>query len=248
MAGEYIKANMKDISKVKPNVNVVDSYLGHFLGGPGARQMLSADPNEIAAKVNPKAAKANYNMFASNGKLLTVGEFYDKVRTKIINKAQEYGISLPNNIFNKTSSGARPDSYVAPLVTPNVAPAQAPTPDAPTAAAPASPRPSANIAPPVDPVSPNAQQASASTTTKPASNYANLEDLGSKQLTALQAMVKLLESIDGKIDPQKFAELANSLKGETQPKSDVEPSQLKRPGNNMTDDRRYKPSVDIRRA
>ena len=248
MAGEYIKTNMNIVSKVKPDVNIVDAYLAHFLGAGGARSMLSANPNEIASKVNPKAASANYNMFNSNGKLLTVGEFYDKIRTKIINKAQEYGISLPNNIFNKTSSGARPDSYVAPLVTPNVAPAQAPTPAAPTAAAPASPRPSANIAPPVDPVSPNAQQASASTTTKPASNYANLEDLGSKQLTALQAMVKLLESIDGKIDPQKFAELANSLKGETQPKSDVEPSQPKRPGNNMIDDRRYKPSVDIRRA
>lgn len=247
MAGEYIKTNMNAVSKVKPDVNIVDAYLAHFLGAGGAKTMLSANPNEIASKINPKAASANYNMFVSNGKPLTVGEFYDKIRTKIINKAQEYGISLPNNIFSKSSTGARPDSYVAPLVTPNAAPAQAPTPVTSSAAT-TGPSPSVNIAPPVDPVTPNAQQVSTSTTTKPASNYANLEDLGSKQLTALQAMVKLLESIDGKIDPQKFAELANSLKGDNQSKSDVEPSQYKRPGNNMIDDKRYKPSVDIRRA
>lgn len=246
MAGEYIKTNMNTVSRVKPDVNIVDAYLTHFLGPEGAKKMLAANPSELASKVNPKAASANYNMFATNGRLLTVGEFYDKIRTKIVNKAQEYGISLPNNIFSSNPAGqgtqSRPASFVAPLANPVTAKQES------RPASDPQPRLVAKIATPVTPFGPSATQSGTSNVTKPADTYAKLEDIGQKQLTELQTLVKLFTSVDSKLDMEKLAQLLGKMKDQQPGKPDVSPAPKTRPGQTMVDDRRYEPSVNIRRT
>lgn len=95
MGAEYLKANAKTISSVKPNPNAVDLYLTHFLGPGGARTFLSANPNSIAAEVMPEAAAANRSIFYSkNGQPLTIAQVYENLKKKLQTKSSAYGIRL----------------------------------------------------------------------------------------------------------------------------------------------------------
>lgn len=241
LAGEYIKTNLNDLSKVKSDANVVDAYLAHFLGPTGAKKMLAASPEQIAAKIAPSAASSNYNMFAVNGRLITVGEFYDKIRTKVVQKAQQYGISLTGNLYSKSQASAppRPESYVTPLADPNVKPTQAKTQQELQAVK------SANITPPINPVKPVIKSNAPDVSPKAVNAFGNLESIGQKQLDVLNVVADLLRSIDGKVDPKHLAEL---LKGNAEVKPETPQGNQRRPNKLVTDNKRYEPMVDIRRT
>lgn len=104
LGGEYLKTNMKSLSKVKPDLNATDAYLTHFLGPGGAVKFLSADTSEIAAKVRPDAAANNKNIFYDkSGTAKTVGQVYEDLTNKLKEKAKMGGVSL--NITGLKSKG-----------------------------------------------------------------------------------------------------------------------------------------------
>lgn len=98
LASEYVKSNMRKLSSVKPNPNLTDAYLAHFLGPGGARKMLSADPNANMSELFPDAARDNPNLFYSAGKSLTAAQFYSKVSNKLSTTAKQFGIDVPQEM------------------------------------------------------------------------------------------------------------------------------------------------------
>lgn len=107
MAAEYIKQNKKIIAPVKPNPNLTDLYLAHFLGPGGARAFLSMPPDAIAANRFPGPAKSNQNIFYKDGKPLTVKQVYDNLSAKLNEKSARYGVKAPTGGMglNPTSKG-----------------------------------------------------------------------------------------------------------------------------------------------
>jgi len=64
----------------------VELYLAHFLGLGGARKFLGAlasDPNQSAAALMPKAAKANRAIFYDGGSARSVGDVMALMRSKV---------------------------------------------------------------------------------------------------------------------------------------------------------------------
>lgn len=107
MAAEYIKDNIKSISKYKSNPTSTDVYLAHFLGPTGAKKIITANPNAYAADILPDAAAKPDNksyFFNRDGKKLTVSEFYSKIQNKVNNKASEFGINLSNTATQGVSA------------------------------------------------------------------------------------------------------------------------------------------------
>ena len=100
MGGEYVKSNVDVLKKVKSNITATDIYMAHFLGPNGAKQMLSSNPNAIAAKILPAAARANRGLFYKNGRALTVAEFYQGLNNLVNRRAKEYGIPMTAQAFN----------------------------------------------------------------------------------------------------------------------------------------------------
>lgn len=98
MAGYYAKENKAVIEKRtgKP-ANATDLYLGHFLGGNGAANFLSADKNADASTVvGSKAANANPSIFKNkDGSNRTVQEVRDLFAKKIEPKANAYNAAKP---------------------------------------------------------------------------------------------------------------------------------------------------------
>lgn len=97
LAAEYMKENIKRIKSIKPDINITDVYLTHFLGAGGARMFLSADPNTIAARILPKFARSNKAIFYDNGRALTVGQIYSNLSSKLGATASRFGIQLAKN-------------------------------------------------------------------------------------------------------------------------------------------------------
>lgn len=123
MASEYAKYNMNKLKSVKPNPNITDIYISHFLGLGGARKFLSADPSAIGATILPSAAKSNPSIFYKNGKALTVGEIYSLLEKKVSTAASQFGISLPAgsglptaSANDNTKQGTATESASAPSV------------------------------------------------------------------------------------------------------------------------------------
>lgn len=155
LASEYIEANKRAISGVKPSPNTADLYMAHFLGAGGAQQFFRAPPNEIASKVMPKAAGSNPGIFKSGGRDLTISEVYDNIVKKVTNRAREFGIALTESIGSlgggggdskakggsnsATPSVAHPSTYKRDTPSSTTAPSTAPgassTPSTPTSAA-----------------------------------------------------------------------------------------------------------------
>lgn len=106
LGANYLKNNLASLSSVKPNPNVVDAYLTHFLGPSGAKKFLSADPSEIGAKVLPNAAVNNKAIFYDGGRALTVGEIYQRLGKKIESKAKAYGISITAPTLTSTGKAS----------------------------------------------------------------------------------------------------------------------------------------------
>ena len=98
MGGEYIKTNASAIKSVKSDVNPVDVYMAHFLGGGGARSFFSKDRDADAASAMPAAAKANRSIFYKpNGVSRTIGEVYDLMKSKVQSTSSRLGLNIDLN-------------------------------------------------------------------------------------------------------------------------------------------------------
>ncbi len=64
-------------------VKPTEIYLTHFLGLGGAKQLLSAHPQQLAFRVLPDAARANRAIFFKNGRPLTTQELYSALNKKM---------------------------------------------------------------------------------------------------------------------------------------------------------------------
>lgn len=94
MGAEYVKENYRHLARKlgrTPTEN--DIYLAHFLGPGGSVQVLKGNPNDIAARLNPDAAKSNPTIFYDNGRPRTVRELVAKVNDNIAKKIRHYGIA-----------------------------------------------------------------------------------------------------------------------------------------------------------
>ena len=58
-------------------------YLAHFAGAGGAKRLLKAPPNTPAARILPKAAKANRAIFYDGKRLRTTSEVIEIIQGKV---------------------------------------------------------------------------------------------------------------------------------------------------------------------
>lgn len=204
MASEYVKANRKAISSVRPNPNMTDVYLAHFLGAGGARKFLSANPDAIAAQILPDAAKANQAIFYQNGRALTVAEVYSKIDAKLTKTAKDYGISLPgNNTFSANANNVTPITS-APSSVSRAAQTAA------TATGSSIPRGTLSAASNTvisAPSVPSIQQRASSAS----SDFSGAQAVLTKQLEIQAEMRDVLREISGKIDTSKLSELLEAF-------------------------------------
>ena len=118
MAGEHMRDLADQIgTSIGHAPDAGELYLGHFLGGGGASQMLSAlqsTPSRPAAEILPDAARANQTMFyAKDGTPYTVAQFVDRVRNRVAKAFTDIGSSMPSGPVNLTSkpvAGRTPDA------------------------------------------------------------------------------------------------------------------------------------------
>lgn len=114
MGAEYVKENYRHLARNlgrTPTEN--DIYLAHFLGPGGSVQVLKGNPNDIAAKLNPDAAKANQSIFYDGGRPRTVRELIAKVNDNIRKKIAHYGIAA-NETAKTGKDVSVPDAPKAP--------------------------------------------------------------------------------------------------------------------------------------
>lgn len=168
LATGLMKSNEKILQAVKPQPNLTDAYMAHFLGPYGAKKFLSANPDQVAADVMPNAAKSNPNIFYANGRPLTVGEVYKKMDSRLVEMAKQFNISVPSNTLGgapkaaNDGAGNTPPDVLSDKPKASVAPAVPVTPPRSlTAGAPTPPNVPATIAPPapassVDPMTASA--------------------------------------------------------------------------------------------
>lgn len=99
MGAVYLKSIQDTLTKALGRaVSPVELYMGHFLGPSGAIRFLRAlmeNPRAIAARMFPKAAKANKNIFYDGKKELTLAEVMDKMSGKISPAHAEYAGLAP---------------------------------------------------------------------------------------------------------------------------------------------------------
>lgn len=88
LGAEYLKANSTELSKTlgRP-VNETEMYLAHFLGLGGAKKFLTANKQDIAARVLPAASSSNESIFFDGSRPRTIGEVYSLLESKV-NKAK----------------------------------------------------------------------------------------------------------------------------------------------------------------
>lgn len=98
MAGELIKDVERALqAQGERELAEAELYIAHFLGAKAAVRFLEAldqDPNMKAAKLFPKAAKANAGLFMDGKgrkrRPVTVAEFYNKIDSKIVRRLDRY--------------------------------------------------------------------------------------------------------------------------------------------------------------
>lgn len=75
LAGELVQENKLGLERrLGRAVNSAEIYAAHFLGAGGATKLLSASPDETAARLLPKAAAVNRGVFYDGARARTVGE------------------------------------------------------------------------------------------------------------------------------------------------------------------------------
>lgn len=119
LSAVFTAINLLDAkNKIEQRVNAElthdELYLPHFLGTNGAGKLIEKSANQpdtSAAKVFPKAAKANKNMFkGKGGRALTISQFKDRIVATIEKRTEKYNnvesiiaeVSAPKN--NETKS------------------------------------------------------------------------------------------------------------------------------------------------
>jgi soluble lytic murein transglycosylase-like protein len=124
MGAEYIKQNKKAMKSVVPNPGPDALYAAHFLGPGGARTLYRSDPNQLATKTLPSAAKANKAIFyTDNGQRpKTNSEVISTIESKVITKAKQFGINIPTtgkveDRFNSAIEAAGPIEATKPAQT-----------------------------------------------------------------------------------------------------------------------------------
>lgn len=247
MAGEYIKANKRIISTVKPNPGIVEVYLAHFLGPGGARTFLKAAGNAIAAQVLPKAAASNRSIFYDkSGRARTISEVYQEIARRISEKAKTVGLSVqPVSKMPEPSAGADTisdtgigDSQAAQAsgsvpTTPSASPesSQETMGRVPGAPAPTSSKPglqrefipqSEGSGVFVDPAgnSPAAVQARQESQGMHTLSFDSLEKSMSESVAVQNQMLEVLKAIQGNTDVDKLAEVLAATIASINGKSD----------------------------
>lgn len=102
MGAEYLKDNIKILSKHGIPITPVEMYLMHFLGSGDGPKFLRAPDNAIGAQLLPKPAAANKGIFYHpNGQPRTIGEIYNLIAERIKKKAKSVG--FVSNVDTKTT-------------------------------------------------------------------------------------------------------------------------------------------------
>lgn len=166
LGAEYIRENYEYLAKSigrKPNAN--DLYMAHFLGPGGARQVLTGAPDDVAARLNPKAAAANKSVFyhnKGNGAPRTVRELMAEIDRRMTMKTGAYNIASAEmtatgktvEVKEKPKDPAEiPPATEAPVVEGGETNAKGGI-DAVKAALPTTPTPTAPVTPTAAPMSP----------------------------------------------------------------------------------------------
>ncbi len=116
--GEYLKARFGRM----PSAG--ELYIAHFLGAKGAERMFEAglkNPEQIAANLFPKAAKANRAIFYANGEARTIKQVYQALvaKHKVNSTASEFAVQ---QFANNANSPEVLSKLIAPrVVAPNIA-------------------------------------------------------------------------------------------------------------------------------
>ena len=112
MAGHFIKDNEKAL--IKAGIPVTDGslYLMHFLGRGGGVQLLKSNRDASAAKIFPKAAKANDSVFYDKGRERTVGEIIGWADRKMNIDTSKY--TNENNATQQTKQATQQTKQATP--------------------------------------------------------------------------------------------------------------------------------------
>jgi hypothetical protein len=100
MAGELIKDVQRALqAEGERELAEAELYLAHFFGAKAAvrfLKVLDEQPNAVAAKLFPKAAKANLGLFSETKgrkrRSITVAELYDRIDSKILRRLNRYDV------------------------------------------------------------------------------------------------------------------------------------------------------------
>jgi hypothetical protein len=108
LAGDHMRDLSNKLSaSLGRAVSSGEVYLGHFLGAHGAKQMITAPKNEIAANVLPEAARANSSLFyAQDGAPYTAGQFLQHIQKRLTQAFADIGNALHGD--SAASSGVTP--------------------------------------------------------------------------------------------------------------------------------------------
>jgi hypothetical protein len=91
----YIKENSAILSSAGIPIDGTTIYASHFLGPGGAKNLLTANPNEYAYKILPNAAASNKNIFFNKDKSpKTVREVIDVLYQKVGKYQDSYAKAL----------------------------------------------------------------------------------------------------------------------------------------------------------
>jgi Transglycosylase SLT domain len=120
MACELIKDIERELqSSGERELAEAELYLAHFLGANSAVRFLEAldeQPNTPAAKIFPKAAKANVGLFTEakgrKRRNVTLAEFYDRIDSKIVRRLNRYDDLTPT-AFAATQPPSQPQTEPA---------------------------------------------------------------------------------------------------------------------------------------
>jgi hypothetical protein len=97
LAGDHLRDLSNKLSAgLGRAVTSGEIYLGHFLGAHGAKQIISAPQNQIAANVLPDAARSNNPLFyASDGTPFTAGQFLQHIQKRLSQAFADIGLAAP---------------------------------------------------------------------------------------------------------------------------------------------------------
>ena len=105
----FIKENAEVLKKAGIALNASNLYTAHFLGAGGARKLLSAPADAIAADLLPAAAKANQGIFFDkSGRARTVSEVEGLMYQKIGRYADAYTAALGLDADKSTVTAGQP--------------------------------------------------------------------------------------------------------------------------------------------